>query len=223
MLTSKYHYLLNLIYSYLSPQNLFRLVQNMVMKRYILLVPPWTSLLASHEFWKRWDSYIGAFINIKLKLPSGSICLVCPNAVIPDWLAPLLLPYCSPIILLLSANCSAVKDRLFSSATLTPNTGPLNCFFCACGTRNSILLYGEKVNYYQSSQGKEAVDHLQHKNKFNCSRQYKKNCHPLPCRYFCFRKDHSLGKDLGTWAHKWCNHSGTFQYFPSTNNQIFIN
>ena len=49
--------------------------------------------------------------------PSSLICLLAPYGVIPAWLAPLLVPYCRPIIDCPAFRTSSSKFLLFSLAT----------------------------------------------------------------------------------------------------------
>ena len=63
--------------------------------------------------------------------PSSLICREAPYGVIPAWLAPLLVPYWSPIMDCPAFNVSSSKFRLFSLATLTPRAGPSQDFFWA--------------------------------------------------------------------------------------------
>ena len=104
--------------------------------------------------------------RIVMRIPSGRICRVVPYAVIPAWLAPLLLPYCRPMIRLLSANCSCVNSRGFSSATFTPIWGPRNPFFCAyfhahpSVTMNVFQTNIETGMTHHPSEGVDAIHHL---------------------------------------------------------------
>merc|ERR1719219_635027 len=72
-----------------------------------------------------------ACVRLRSHSPSGLICLPVPGAVMPFWLAHLLVPYCSPktawpAFIVSSSNC-----RLLADACLAPSAGPANPSFCA--------------------------------------------------------------------------------------------
>ena len=69
--------------------------------------------------------------SFKIDLPSSLICLDAPYGVIPAWLAPLLVPYCRPIMDCPALRTPSSKFLLFSLATLTPRAGPSQDFFWA--------------------------------------------------------------------------------------------
>lgn len=143
-------------------------------------------------------------------LPSGKILRELPNAGIPAWEAPRLDPYCSPIILLLSANFSAVKFRLFSSATFTPKRGPSNPFFCAC--QNCTLQ--KRVRNRMLSETDYNFGHSLI-NRGNLPCRLMRKCNRQPCIGFCARTDRLLGTDLETWDRRLHILSKTSRYFPS--------
>ena len=58
------------------------------------------------------------------------MCRVLPK-LMPDWLAPLLLPICRPMVLLPALSCSSVNWRAFFSDSFGPRPGLPK--FGACG------------------------------------------------------------------------------------------
>ena len=133
--------------------------------------------------------------STSLDSPSGLICLPAPYGVIPAWLAPLLVPYCSPIMDWPAFSVSSLKFLLFSLATLTPRAGPSQDFFWALRIR-TLVSWGER---FETS--------------LPCRQE--RTDWPQPCRGSCFRKDHWLETDPVPSAHRQCRPSGTFRCFLS--------
>ena len=160
--------------------------------------------------------------------------------------APLLLPYCKPMILWLSASWSGENIRRFSSATLTPIVGPSQFFFCACclffyssffflivvhTITEMMEIRDEVCSTYHSTESKDAVDHLYKVKIYHLETSMRKRLkierHSfffssfkliLPCRGSCARTDRWLETGPATWARNSRSPSGTVRHSPS--NQI---